>query len=432
MLAALATGCFPLSEPAYGRCNSGVALSQPSDLGVYAQRQPESPAPIAAEARGITVHPRLFDEDAWGASMLPYLVPRALPVLEGDLAAGGSVLVCELAVGPTPGIDGIDGPNGPVVSLSTPDLLVWADFAGTKVNKGPRLGSSRGTFAYRVSLTDGAPVTFSFGDFDFLSQNDAVGRIEGRYPGKVPFSIRGKAGAATCHAVSPERIAGEAARRREELEGLIAQIERHEPTLDMPLDHALAGRIEVALGAVEYFTGTAGTGVSLGTAVSAESAAVVRRVRAATEKQWARHVEKLRSKHASLPAPGTWAIVSDLAEARVAGLHCQVGEKIIPLCNVAVEVRLRKDPGRCEEGKRFWDEVGNIEVVDARGESTSVLVSGVRVGGRWLSNDTELWRSKEGDVLYLPTFAGGFFYRKTYVGWDMPIVRVGGKELRVY
>lgn len=397
---------------------------------MYALKQPESPKPIEGEPRWITVRPQAFDEDAWGASIWPSLPPRTVPELHGDLALGGSVLVCQIEAAPSPGIDGIDGPGGPVVSISTPDLLVWADFGGTKVNKGPEIGSSRGTFAYRVSLAEGARVTFAFGDFDWLSRNDYIGRIEGRYPGKVPFLIRGKGGSATCNAASPERVAGEAARRRKDLEELVAQLERREPTPERPLDHALAGRIEAALGAVEYFKGIAGTAAS----GSGESAEVAQRVRRATEKQWGRHVGAMRARHASLPPPGTWVQAGELVEARVAGLHCQVGEKIIPLCNPAVELRLRADPdvARCDDGKRFLGDVGEIEVVNARGESTAVLVSSVRVRGRWLQDEAELWRLKKGDVLYLPTFAGGFFYRKTHVGWDIPIVRVAGTELRVY
>ncbi|MBK8251610.1 MAG: hypothetical protein IPK82_02950 [Polyangiaceae bacterium] len=70
-------------------------------------------------------------------------------------------------------------------------------------------------------------------------------------------------------------------------------------------------------------------------------------------------------------------------------------------------------------------------MVDHRGEKTNTLISYARINGKWATSELELWRAKKGDVAFVPLFAGGFFYRQTHVGWNIPFVIVGNTWLRV-
>lgn len=109
---ALGLGC--LLPPSRSLCEIEVPLSVPYEGVVFEDRRPESPAPFEGEPRGMTVRPRSFDEDAWALYVLNDLPPRAAPELSADPGPGGSVLVCAFEAGPSAGIDGIDGPTGPL------------------------------------------------------------------------------------------------------------------------------------------------------------------------------------------------------------------------------------------------------------------------------------------------------------------------------
>lgn len=424
VLAPWMSGCalfFPPPLP----CPEAREISPPSKHGVYELKQPEEGADFGGEPKYVPIHPKPFAEDAWAVKAAAGAKLYRAPSVGSDPAHGGSVLVCSFAVGPTPGIDGIDGPTGPFVPISTPDLLVWADFAGQKVNKGPALGSSQATFAYRVNLNEGDLVRFGFGDYDFLSANDAIGTIEGRYPGQMPFEVRGKVGAASCYAIPPDGIAAERARWQAELAAAIHGFEAHVPTLDAPVPWAQAERAETALGALEYFAGKD----------EQAQREVIASLEERSRKQWSRYLELLREKRKATPAPDTWVSLGDDFDGRVAGLHCQTGDQLIPICDPALELQLKKDaapPPDCHDAPSFLDRITPVELMDHRGERASALFNGIRLNGVWVTSEADLWKAKKGDRLFIPLSGGGLSYRKTNRRYDIPFVVVNKTYLRIY
>ena len=420
-------GCISWLYPGFDNplpCPQPRDLTSAADMAEYDLVQAEGSADFGGDPKYVPIRASPFGEDTWAAEAVGAVEPYKTPSIGSDLANGGSVLVCSFAVGPTPGIDGIDGPSGPVISTSTPDLLVWADFAGEKVNKGPAFSSSRATFAFRVSLKEGDPVHFGFGDFDVFSANDGIGGIDGRYSGEMPFDVRGRVGNARCHAIPPSVIAAERAKWRKELTEASRAFEAYTPTLDAPVSWDLASRVKVALGAVLYFE-------------SKEESAekdLVQRLEDASRKQWLGYLDLLRNKRKTAPMPGTWVSASPSVDARIAGLFCRSRGTGIPICHPALELRWKQDPvvPDCHGMAGFFDQIGQVTLFDGRGETESPTMSDAKRNGVWVATDTDLWKTKKGDTMLVPLVAGGVFYRTTHKGYDIPMVSVNGTYLRIY
>ncbi|MFO0588379.1 MAG: hypothetical protein U0441_12595 [Polyangiaceae bacterium] len=421
------TGCLSWLVPGLDNplpCPQPRELTSAENLAEYDLVQPEGGVDIGGDPKYVAIQSVGFAEDIWAAEAVGQVQPYRASSIGADLGNGGSVLVCSFAVGPTPGIDGIDGPTGPVISTSTPDLLVWADFAGEKVNKGPAFSSSRATFAFRVSLKEGDPVHFGFGDFDVFSANDGIGGIDGRYSGAMPFDVRGRVGNARCHAIPPAVIATERAKWRAELTAASHAFEAYTPTLSAPVSWDLAKRVDSALGAVLYFESRE----------ESSEKELVDRLEDASRKQWLRYMDLLRDKRKTSPAAGTWVSVGETWDARVAGLFCRSRGTGIPLCDPALEIRWKQDPVMpdCHGMARFFDALGQVSLVDRRGETTSASMDDARRNGVWARTDAELWQTKKGDTMLVPLSAGGTFWRKNNQGYDIPFVIVNGTYLRIY
>ncbi|MBK8251608.1 MAG: hypothetical protein IPK82_02940 [Polyangiaceae bacterium] len=136
------TGCSYLFSSVLGPpppCHPGGELSPRPDLGVYELKQPEGAVDFSSDPKEVHIQPAKFHEDAWAATAIEKVKPYRAPTITADLTKGGSVLLCSFAVGNVPNIDGVDTPSGPLVSISTPDLIVWADFAGQKNKQRPRI-----------------------------------------------------------------------------------------------------------------------------------------------------------------------------------------------------------------------------------------------------------------------------------------------------
>ncbi|MBK8251609.1 MAG: hypothetical protein IPK82_02945 [Polyangiaceae bacterium] len=186
---------------------------------------------------------------------------------------------------------------------------------------------------------------FGFGDFDFFSANDGIGAIVGEYKGDLPFQVRGQVGGAWCHAIPPALIELERVRWERELGAALTAFDEYAPNIEKPVDWESSGRVQGALGALEYFSGKSET----------REKEASTRVLTAGRKQWSIYLDLLRQRQKNLPPPGTWASVNELVEVRVVGLDCQVGTKIIPICNPALELRFKKDATEpeCEHSARF-------------------------------------------------------------------------------
>jgi len=410
-------GCFSL--PAYNRCENGPALTTPYGFEVYEERQAESAAPFEGRAPDMRVSRGLFDGDRW-AEQVKSLPERELPLLGDDL------LVCDFQTVRVAGIDAIDTPSGPIATSSTPDLMVWASFAGTVHRRGPRPSTTRATFAFRAKLQKDDSIVFTFGDHDFFSDNDLLARIHGKYPGRVPFSIKEKASSASCHAISASRLESEARARRSEVEALLLAYERYVPTLEEPLPLELRRRVSAQLDALEFFAGSSKT--------DADTASS--RMQVASQKQWQRYVELLADKRAELPPAGSWVAFGELAEVRVSGLRCQVGDQILKRCEPQIDVKLSTDPdtAQCTDGSHDpmshpIDKLGKIELIESDGSTASAPVWEVISGKRWLRTTAELWRLKKGDVVRLPLRTNSL--HESHTGWPVPLIRIGTTYLRV-
>lgn len=416
-------GCADLF-PGPATCPAPREMSPPSERGVYELKQPTEGADFAGDPRGVLLDPLMFQEDSWAAGAMAKLQPYRAPTLGADLARGGSVLVCSFAVGPTPDIDGIDGPSGPILTISKPDLVVWADFAGQKINKGPVLWSSRAIFAFRTNLKEGDAVRFGFGDFDLFSANDPIGAVETRYPGELPFEAKGASGDAKCYAAPPAMIAAERAKWQKELSDASAAFEAYSPTIDAPIPWGPAGRVRAALGAVAYFGGRD----------EAAEKALVARLEEVSKRQWAAYLDLLRGKQKSAPAPGAWVSLGDKLDGRVAGLRCQVGSQLIPNCDPALEVRLKVDMEvpDCHAAPSFFEQIEPVSLINHRGDTTSPLMSDAKKNGVWVTSEADLWRAKKGDTIQIRLFGGGIFYRPSHERYDIPLVVVNGTYLRIY
>lgn len=422
-LAVATTGCF--GGHVRGPCEHR-GLSTPSWSSTFELRRPANPAPIGGEAQVPALKPAPFDVDEWAGTASAKLPARALPVLGGK---EGELLVCAFEAGPSPGIDGIDVVGTPPAYFSVPDLMVWADLAGTKLRKGAKVDSRTATFLFDAALEKGQPITFTLGDYDVFSADDFIGKIEGAYPGQVPFHMRGAGGTATCNALPRERLAAEADARAKKLEGVLAALESREATIEEAFDPAIGEEISRALGAVLAFRG-----VSPYSRTDPLVVATTARVEAASKRLWARHLELLREKQASLPAPGTWVSAGPSAEVRVSGLRCEKSA-YSSVCHPEVEIRIKPAASPapsplCPVEKGMLGQIGPFHVYRATGGSRQAQAERVFLEGRWAEEQRELADLPAGSVVGVSLESD--FSRDGEKGWDVPLVRVGTVYLRVY
>lgn len=390
-----------------------------------AGRELETFAPEAATgATGATKRPRRltitagsFDAVGFAESVYPTLAPLVLPSLQGG------VVVCDFDLRPVPGIDGIDGPSGPITTSSTPDLVVWAEAGAQKMHQGPKFDSLHATFAFKLNLETGQRIRFSFVDFDFFSANEGMGYIDGAYPGRLPFSVRGRGAVALCGALSAERVDGLAGAAERALAREMAQFEAYEPTVEAPVDHATGSRIAGLLGQVGYFRG--------------EGAPLIRetieRVGAASERQWGRYVEILDGLAGRLPPPAAWVSLNDGFEGRVAGVICQSGHGLAPSCGVELLLRAKAAVPRaeCPAGIEAFGGLGKMEMVASDGATETASIRSLRRGKEYLRGEADVAAIKVGDVLSVEVYFAGYHYRTSAKDWDLPLLRVGKTVLRV-
>ncbi len=419
---------LPACIPSIQRCAGLAPLPHPEASDAFERRQPKEPPSIAVkDPPEVSVSPTRFEEDKWGERVFDKLPPRHAPELsDAGPSRGGTPLVCSFEVKAKEGVDGVDDVNGRTwISISTPDLIVWADFAGTKINKGPRFGSTTATFTFRAGLRTNDHVIFEFGDYDFFSSNDYIGKIDGSYPGSVPFHVQGPVGSAVCRAASSELLAAEAKIAGKQLDEAIADYSAWTPTLDEPLGTGKLESVARTLGAVEYFTEEAG----------AARASTNRRLNEAARRQWTTYVGLVEKTFDSLPSAGSWVPVTDFAEGRVAGLSCRIGDRYRKLdCAVELLVRLRKVPGGafCPDDQDSLGDLGPLSFLRSDGRVLDARISGIRAGEVWLTDAMELTRLLPGAVIAVRLVVDSTRPHDSETGWDVPLLRIGKTYLRVH
>lgn len=419
-LALSTAACVPSTDA----CRMQSRLDAPWPDDKYEARKVASPAAVGkGEAPAVPLTPKAFDEDRWGAAVWAGLAPRVAPELSAaDPDQGGTSLVCWFDATPVKGIDGANYVDAPVLGISTPDLIVWATFAGAQLNKGPRLFSTSSMFTFRASLRSGDPVTFEFGDYDLFSSNDYMGRIDGTYPGRVPFTVRGPAGVAECRAAFGDVLAVHAKEAATTLDAALARLEAHTPTLEQPLSPDLEA-VETALGAVEYFTARGGPRL----------AAAQGRVDKASRAQWARYLGLVQRAYLDAAPAGQWVQVASYADARVDGLECRIAPAYSAKdCAPVLELRVRSEMGGalCPARGDELGELGPLRLLTSDGRVAGVEVRHVRVGDRYLTDAMDLTRQLPGAVLRLRVSPSS--RRESEAGWDLPLMRVGKTYLRVH
>ena len=428
-LAAILAGLLlPACIPSIERCEGRSPLPHPEASDAFERRQPKEPPPIAVKGLPeISVTPKPFEEDRWGERVFDALPPRQAPeIRDTGPVHGGTPLVCSFEVRAQEGVDGLNDINGRTwISISTPDLILWADIAGTKLNKGPRFASTSATFTFRAGLRTNERVVFEFGDYDFFSSNEYIGRIDGSYPGSVPFQIRGPVGTAVCRATSSELLAAEAKIAGKQLDSAIAEYEAWTPTLEEPLGTSKMEPITRALGTVEYFTeenGEARTNT-------------IRRLNDAASRQWKTYVGLVAKTFNSLPPAGSWVPVTDFAEARVAGLSCRLGDRYRRSdCAVELLVRLQKEPGGafCPLDSGRLGDFGPLSFLRSDGRVLDSGVDGVRTEEGWLQDAMALTRLLPGAVIAIRLTVDGASPHDSESGWDIPLLRIDKTYLRIH
>lgn len=422
----LVTLLLPACVPFASRCENQPKLRSREAADAFERRRPKDPKPIAQSAPPkTTLTPEHFDEDRWGERVFDDLPPRIAPEINGGpRSKGGTPLVCTFEAQAKAGVDGVDDLNGRTwISISTPDLLVWATFASEKFTRGPRFYSSTGTFTFRTWLRAQDPVTFELGDYDLFSSNDYLGKMEGAYPGSVPFQIKSPVGKAECRATTTQMMAAGAREAEAKLEEKFRDYESWTPTLEHPLAPDLRPPIEKALGELEFFTEIEG----------APRRAAQERLDRDVSRLWTAYIGLLQRKHDSLPPAGDWVSVNRLFAARVAGLACLIGDRWgKKSCSIELDLRVLADLGGtlCPVDDDDLGDLGPIVPIFADGFETSATIAGARVGGAWLTDAMDLTRLAPGSVLTLHIEIGGQRH-ETEADWDIPLVRIGKTYLRV-
>lgn len=427
-LCLLASLCLVACVPSVHRCEGQSPLLHPDPSDAFERRSPKDPRPIAVSAPPRpTLTPEPFDEDRWGERVFDRLPPRIAPEINGGpRSAGGTPLVCAFEAQAKEGIDGVDGLDGRTwISISTPDLLVWATFGAEKFARGPRFFSASGTFTFRTWLRANDPVTFEFGDYDLFSSNDYLGKLQGAYPGKVPFRLQGPVGWAECRAATPEILAAGAKEAEARLDEKFRDYESWTPTLDHPFPPDRGPPIDKALGELEFFTEME----------AAPRRAAQARMDRAVARHWTAYVDLLRRKFDSLPPAGEWVPVNRFFAARVSGLACLVGDAYRRReCRIELQVRVLSEVGGalCPHDDDELGDLGPIVPVFADGFEAGATLTGVRSGERWLTDAMDLTRLPPGSVLSLLVRVGPPSTRDSEVAWDVPLVKIGPTYLRVH
>jgi hypothetical protein len=411
LAAVLICGCWG-TLPAEGPQCAPAEWSPPS-----ARRELESFAPEPALApkkrpQRWGLSPGVFNSVGYAEGIYPELRPLVAPSLRGG------IVVCNFNLRPIAGIDGVHG----ITTNSTPDLIVWAEAGGQKLSAGPKPDSLHATFAFRLSLEEGDRVRFSFVDRDFFSSDDWIGHIDGVYPGRLPFTVRGRGAAAVCGALPAERVAGLLAESEKELARELSLFEAHEPTMETPIDFAARPRIEALLARIVYFAKDAPS-----------IQATLDRVGAVSEQQWGRYLEKLDALAGTLPPPAAWVSLNASFEGHAAGVICQSGEGIAPSCGVELLLRARAALPRtaCPASMSDFGGLGRLEVIASDGATEAASIRSIRRGKVYLRGEAAVPSIKAGDVLSVEVKFSGYHYRTSPKEWDLPLLRVGKTVLRI-
>lgn len=412
LAAVLICGCWGISPAESPRCPP-AEWSPPWPGRVIESFAPEAPLAPKKRPQRWGLSPGVFDSVGFAEAIYPELRPLVAPSLQGGF------VVCNFDLRPVAGIDGVQG----ITTSSTPDLIVWAEAGGQKVPAGPKPGSLHATFAFRLNLEEGERVRFSFVDHDFLSSDDWIGHIDGVYPGRLPFTVRGRDARAVCGALPAERVAGLLAESEKELARELSLFEAHEPTLETPIDFAARPRIEALLARIVYFEAKGAPGLQ----------ATLARVGAVSEQQWGRYLEKLDALAPTLPPPAAWVSLNASFEGHVAGVICQSGEGVVPRCGVELLLRARAALPRtaCPASLSDFGGLGQLEVIASDGATEAASIDSIRRGKAYLQGEADVQSVKAGDVLSVEVRFSGYHYRTSPKEWDMPLLRVGKTVLRV-
>jgi hypothetical protein len=415
----LAASCLPPSSPG--------AAERPCDRELIANEimrrrvprravpKPAERAPRTAPSFSVATLPLYAGRVA--AEAYPAIAPREAPALDR------AELLCEVLVRAPRGLDSVR--IGPARRLDfTPDLRVRASFGGVPHDGRVAPNQTRAVFAFRPKLSVGDDVTFVATDPDLFGPDDPIGRLGGRYPGRLPFVLSNEALRVECRGRSDaerERARGAALGA---LEAELASFARHRATLDAPLPEGWHERL-VARMAEVAFHGAEG---------DPELAAARARVEAVLRTHWGRYLAEIDRAGRELPPPGTWVALGAAAEVRVAGLLCQGGDGLPPRCNVELEARLRSPGSLCPVDLNRAGPVTDLEAYFYDGKRTRLSVFNVLRGGALVPHERELARVAPGAVYSLELTTDRFVPspRSDENEWQVPLIRVGGRFLRVY
>jgi hypothetical protein len=289
----------------------------------------------------------------------------------------------------------------PILNLTTmrghfsPMLIVSGKLGPTSVRLGPQGRDVAHLTARHVTLSPGDDITLDV--VHDASKPIPLGRVSGRYTGESPWSAETDKLRATCRFATTAEWNDLTQRARDVIRADLDAIRKQSPALEW--SHQLLGEMPRHVAEYRVFDERASFDDDLNAAVAA---------------WWTEHMAYV-DKTANGTPPGQWVRVTDAFDARTVGLGCLTGGRIVPHCEMVVEVRARASV--CLPDLRF-------EAIYDDGDTGAALQDRIEHAGDVSSISLYATQTGIDDKIDLTT--------ATEVPFHVRALRVKGVVLRLY